>query len=150
MSFYEILVLIHIFSAILGMGPGFVMTPVAKTASNMTELKHAYAIRNRLHQFVMIGGTLLLITGFWMGFLNTYLFQQGWYMTSLVLYLIALISGPTILVSSSKPIKTLLKEHEGEEIPSEYVTLSKKLFFYEYMVNTLFLMIIALMITKPF
>ncbi|GIO22138.1 DUF2269 domain-containing protein [Oceanobacillus sp. J11TS1] len=150
MTFYEILVLIHIFSAILGMGPGFVMTPIAKKASNMTELKHAYAIRNKLHQFVMIGGTLLLITGIWMGFLNTYLLQQGWYITSLILYLIALAAGPTVLVSSSKPIKALLKQHKGEDIPSEYFTLSKKLFFYEYLINTMFLIIIALMITKPF
>ncbi|MFD1386273.1 DUF2269 family protein [Oceanobacillus oncorhynchi subsp. oncorhynchi] len=150
MTFYEILVFIHIFSAILGMGPGFVMTPIAKKAANMTELRHAYALRNKLHQFVMIGGTLLLVTGLGMGFLNTYLFQQGWFWTSLVLFLLALASGPTVLVSSSKPIKALLKEHKGEDIPAEYFILSKRLFFYEHLINTLFLIIIALMITKPF
>lgn len=107
-------------------------------------------MRNKLHQFVMIGGTLLLVTGLWMGFLNMYLFQQGWYITSLILFLLALASGPTVLVSSSKPIKALLKEHKGEDIPAEYFTLSKRLFFYENLINTLFLIIIALMITKPF
>lgn len=150
MTFYEILVFVHIFSAVLGMGPGFVMTPIAKKASNMTELKHAYTLRNKLHQFVMIGGTLLLVTGLWMGFLNMYLFQQGWYITSLILFLLALVSGPTVLVSRSNPIKALLKEHKEEYIPAEYFTLSKRLFFYEYLINTLFLIIIALMITKPF
>lgn len=150
MTFYEILLFVHIFSAILGMGPGFVMIYVVTRATNMTELKHAYNIRNRLHIFTMVGGTLLLITGLWMGFINTYLFTTGWYVISLTLYLTALAFGPLVLSPRSKPIKGLLKEYKGEEIPAEYYTLSKKLFFYERVENGLFLIIIALMITKPF
>src|SRR5699024_8784555 len=90
MSFYDILVFIHVFSAILGLGPGFVMIYIVTKAKTMTELRHAYVIRNRIHIFVMVGGTLLIVTGLWMGFLNTYLFTQGWYITSLILFLIAL------------------------------------------------------------
>ncbi|WP_164670872.1 DUF2269 family protein [Virgibacillus doumboii] len=150
MTFYELLVFIHVFSAILGMGPGFVMIYIVTKAETMTELKHAYIIRNRLHIFVMVGGTLLLITGLWMGFLNSYLFQQGWYVTSLVLFLIALGFGPTVLSPRSKPIKALLKEQQGDEIPGEYFILSKKLFFYERIENVIFLIVIALMILKPF
>ncbi|TMN22495.1 DUF2269 family protein [Lentibacillus cibarius] len=150
MTFYELLVFVHIFSAILGMGPGFVMIYIVTKAETMTELRHAYDIRNRLHIFVMVGGTLLLITGLWMGFLNSYLFSQGWYVTSLALYLIALGLGPIMLSPKSKPVKALLKEHQGEVIPPEYYTLSRKLFFYERLENMLFLIIIALMILKPF
>ncbi len=54
MTFYELLVFIHILSAILGMGPGFVMIITVKKANNMTELRHAYQIRNRLHIFTMV------------------------------------------------------------------------------------------------
>lgn len=150
MTFYEILLFVHIFSAILGLGPGFVMIYVVTNATTMTELKHAYIIRNRLHIFVMVGGTLLLITGLWMGIINTYLFTAGWYVTSLTLYLIALALGPLVLSPRSEPIKALLKEHKGEEIPAEYYTLSKKLFFYERIENVIFLIVIALMILKPF
>ncbi|GAB3046090.1 DUF2269 family protein [Virgibacillus ainsalahensis] len=150
MSFYELLVFIHIFSAIIGMGPGFVMIYIVTKATKMLELKHAYVIRTRLHIFTMVGGTLLLITGLWMGFINTYLFTQGWYITSLVLFLIALAFGPFILSPRSKPIKALLKNYEGEEIPPEYYTLSKDLFFYERIENVIFLVVIALMILKPF
>ncbi|MBP1968491.1 putative membrane protein [Virgibacillus natechei] len=150
MTFYELLLFVHIFSAILGLGPGFVMIYVVKQATNMTQLKHAYNIRNRLHIFVMVGGTLLIITGLWMGFINTYLFTTGWYVTSLTLYLIALAFGPLVLSPRSKPVKALLKEHEGEEIPAEYYTLSKRLFFYERIENVIFLIVIALMIVKPF
>ncbi|HLR79753.1 MAG TPA: DUF2269 family protein [Bacillota bacterium] len=150
MAFYDVLVFIHIFSAILGMGPGFVMIYFVTKANTLTELKHAYVIRNRIHVFVMVGGTLLLITGLWMGFLNTELFKTGWYVVSLILYLIALALGPLILSPKSKPIKQLLKETEGEDIPPEYGPLAKEQFFYERMTNVIFLIVIALMIVKPF
>ncbi|WP_042142285.1 DUF2269 family protein [Paucisalibacillus sp. EB02] len=150
MSFYEVLVFIHIFSAILGMGPGFMMILVVSKSSNLTELRHSYAIRNRLHIFTMIGGTLLLISGLLMGAIHTNLFQQGWYVTSLVLFLVALAFGPLLLSPRSKPIKKLLKEARGEDIPVGYGALAKKLFFVERMENIIFLVIIALMILKPF
>lgn len=150
MTLYNLLVFIHVFSAILGLGPGFVMIYIVTKSTTMTELRHAYMIRNRLHIFVMVGGTLLLITGLWMGLLNSYLFSQGWYITSLFLFLLGLAFGPIVLSPRSKPIKALLKEHEGDEIPDEYYSLSRKLFFFERIENIIFLIVIALMITKPF
>lgn len=150
MTFYELLVFIHVFSAILGMGPGFVMIFVVTKTTSLIELKHAYLIRNRLHIFVMIGGTLLLITGLMMGYLHQYLFKQGWYVISLLLYLTALGFGPTVLSPRSKPIKELLNKCQGEVIPVEYYILSKKLFFFERIESGIFLIVIALMILKPF
>ena len=149
-TFYQVLVVIHIFSAILGMGPGFILTTVVKNGKTMTELRHSYAIRNTLHIFVMIGGTLLLITGLTMGSINPSLFKMGWYVTSLALFLAALAMGPLVLSPRSKPIKALLQSHQGDDIPEEYNRLSKELFRYEHLENIIFLIIIALMILKPF
>jgi len=150
MSFYDLLVLVHVFSAILGLGPGFVMIYIVTKAKNMTELKHAYEIRNRIHIFVMVGGTLLLITGIWMGILQPYLFKQIWFVGSLVLFLIALGAGPVVLSPRSKPIKQLLASEKGEKIPAHYFQLAEKLFFFERITNIIFMVIIVLMITKPF
>ncbi|MBN6205447.1 DUF2269 family protein [Ralstonia pickettii] len=152
MSFYEILVFIHIFSAILGMGPGLVMTAVVtlSNSSNMTELKHAFKIRNSLHIFTMVGGALLLLTGLGMGFLNSYWFSQGWYVASLVLFLVSLAMGPFVLKPRSTPIKKLFADEKGEEIPPVYEALSRDLFFYERITNIIFIIIISLMILKPF
>lgn len=148
--FYKMLVFVHIFSAILGMGPGFILTTIVKSGKNMTELKHSYKIRHRLHIFVMVGGTLLLVTGLLMGLLNPSLFRMGWYITSLILFLVALAMGPLVLSTRSKPIKALLESHEEEDIPEEYFRLSKILFRYEYLENFIFIIIITLMILKPF
>jgi len=116
----------------------------------MTEQKHAYMIRNRIHIFVMVGGTLLLITGLLMGWMHPYLFRTGWYVVSLLLFLVALAFGPIALSPRSKPIKALLRSHQGEEIPEDYYRMAKKLFFFERIENVIFLVVIALMILKPF
>ncbi|AIM17028.1 MULTISPECIES: DUF2269 family protein [Neobacillus] len=150
MTLYKFLVFIHIFSAIMGVGPGFILTTVVKSGKTMTELRHSYAIRHRLHIFVMIGGTLLLVSGLGLGLLNPALFRQGWYVTSLILFLIALAIGPVMLSPRSKPIKAMLESHQGEEIPEEYWKLSKELFMYENLENFIIMIIIALMILKPF
>lgn len=150
MSFYDLLLVIHVFSAILGLGPGFVMIYIVSEAKTMSQLRHAYDIRNRIHVFVMVGGTLLLITGIWMGILRPYLWKQFWFTASLILYFIALGSGPIILSPLARPIKQLLNEYEGNDIPEQYVEKARKLFFYERITNVIFLVIIFLMIAKPF
>lgn len=150
MSFYQLLVFVHIFSAILGIGPGFAMLYIVTKATTMSEIRHAYIIRHRLHIFVMVGGTLLLVTGLLMGMINPNLFRQGWYVVSLILFLIALAAGPIVLSPLSKPIKVLINNYQGEDIPESYHELSKKLFFHERMTNVIFLIIIGLMILKPF
>lgn len=150
MALYDVLLLIHIFSAILGLGPGFVMIYIVTNAKTLPQLKHAYVIRRRIHVFVMVGGTLLLVTGLWMGYLNPYLFKQTWYIVSFLLYMAALGAGPFILSPKTKPIKKMLAETDGEEIPEAYEPLANNLFFYERATNVLFLIIIVLMVIKPF
>lgn len=150
MSFYTVLVVIHIFAAIVGLGPGFIMTFIVTKGSTMTELRHAYYLRNSVHIYVMIGGTLLLITGVWMGAIHPYLFTEGWYIVSLILFLITLAAGPLVLKPISAPIKALLAEHAGEDIPVAYEEHAKRLFMSERVLNGIFLIIILLMILKPF
>lgn len=150
MSFYQLLVLVHIFSAILGMGPGFVMLYIVTKATTMSEIRHTFVIRHRIHIFVMVGGTLLLVSGLLMGLINPVLFKQGWYVVSLLLFLLALAAGPIVLSPLTKPIKRIIRDHQGEDIPELYNKLSQKLFFYERVTNAIFFIIIGLMILKPF
>lgn len=148
------LVIIHILSAIVGLGPGFVLTYMVMKATNMAELRHGYKLRKQIHIFVMIGGTLLLVTGILMGIINPYLFKQGWYSISLILYLLALAASPLLLRKEAKPINQFLAEYEEEHdkaaIPQIYLDLSKRLYLYEHITNVFFILIIILMILKPF
>ena len=150
MTLYYTLVVIHIFSAIIGLGPGFVLTFLVSRAKTMTELRIGFIMRKRIHVFVMIGGTLLLLTGICMGLLRPYLFTEGWYVTSLLLYLLALAASPLLLRKEAKPINQFIEAYEGEEIPEQYYQLSKRLYVYEHITNFVFIIIIVLMILKPF
>lgn len=150
MSFYSILVIVHIFSAIIGLGPGFVMTFIVTKATTMTELRHAFLLRNKLHIFVMVGGMLLVITGLGMGLIHPRLFAEGWYTVSLFLFLLTLAAGPLLLKPLSVPIRVILNNHQGDEIPSAYNAYAKRLFMCENILNGIFIVIIFLMIVKPF
>ncbi|SFL56471.1 Predicted integral membrane protein [Gracilibacillus orientalis] len=147
---YTWLVIIHIFSAIVGIGPGFVLTTIVKSAKSLPEIRHAFALKAKVHIYVMIGGILVLLTGLLMGAINPILFQQGWYLSSLVLYFIALSLGPTLLKKFMAPIKELIADSSLETIPAAYHENVQKLLRVEYIENTLLLIIILLMITKPF
>ncbi len=116
----------------------FLMISVVSRAKTMEELRHAYEIRSMLHRFVMIGGTLLLITGLVMGVIRPYLFSQGWYVLILVLFIVGLAFGSLVLSPRSKPIKALLDTYVGVAIPPVYLELSRKLFFFERIENIFF------------
>ncbi|UOQ84970.1 DUF2269 family protein [Gracilibacillus salinarum] len=149
-SLYSWIVVIHIFSAIVGIGPGFILTTIVKSAKTLPEVRHAFFIKKKLHIFVMSGGMLLLVSGLLMGLLRPMLFQQGWYITSLILYFFALLLGPTALKRSSAPIKEMLADPQLTDVPDSYHVLVQRLLRIEYVENTLLLTIILLMVTKPF
>ncbi|GGH73855.1 putative membrane protein [Pullulanibacillus pueri] len=149
-AIYQCLVVIHIFSAVLGLGPGFVFFYIKRSAHTITELRHSYFITQRLHRVVMVGGFSLLITGILMGALNPVLFQQGWYLACLILFLLGLAMGPSILAPRTKRMKYILTTCKSEEIPEEYKALAQQLLRFELLLNALFLIILALMILKPF
>ncbi|SHN22791.1 DUF2269 family protein [Gracilibacillus kekensis] len=149
-SLYTWLVIIHIFSAIVGIGPGFILTTIVRSAKTMPEIRQAFALKKTIHIFVMIGGILVLITGLSMGAIRPILFQQGWYITSMFLYLVALSLGPTFLKTYSAPIKKILSDQSIEQVPASYYPHLHRLLRIEYLENGLLLIVIFLMITKPF
>jgi uncharacterized membrane protein len=147
---FKTLLVIHVCSAIFGLGPGFGFIPIKLSAKTLTQLRFAYTINRALHGFVMTGGFLLLATGLTMGFLEPHFFHRGWYVTSLILYFIALSIGPLVLTPKIKPIRVLLAEAKGDDIPHAYVELHRPVLVFEWILNSLFTIIILLMLTKPF
>lgn len=150
MTFYKVLVFIHIFSAIVGLGPGFILTFLVNRAKTIGEARHGFMLRNRIHPIVSTGGFLLLVTGLLMGIINRALWTEWWYIISLSLYLISLLAGPLFLIRFIKPIKKIIAQYDGDELPEQYYENAKILFISEHILNIVFLIIITLMITKPF
>lgn len=146
---YTLLVAIHIFAAIVGVGPAFAFNRILNKAKNMKELKHAHKIVDDLQVFAGPGFTLALITGLLMGLINLSLFQTLWYNLSIALLLAAMLYKSFVAEPKMKPMLEIVKTYKGEEIPQDYKILNKKMAPYDYFGKVILIVIIILMIFKP-
>ena len=147
---YSILLLIHVLSAIIGLGVTFAFPVIANSAKNLSQLKHTLGLMKRLEKFPQIGGVFLLVTGLIMGIITPTYFTKVWFVGSIVLYL--LIEGLIYFVIGPKMKKVvpLVMSAEGEKIPEEYEVVAKSTAPIHLFTIIGGIMIIVLMSAKPF
>ena len=150
MFLYNLVLLVHVLSAIFALGPGLVLKFVFKNAKTITDLKNAQQIRGQVLKIIMVCGASLFLTGLILGFMNTALFKMGWYHASLTLFLIATAIGPIFLAKKVKKIKAILQNATSEEIPVEYYELSKNVGMFINIQNSIYMLVLVLMVLKPF
>ena len=150
MSFYGILVLIHILGAICGIGASFAQPFLLNKPKTVKQAEFAHHVNHGVDKLVIIGTFALLISGLIMGILNTHLFTQGWYMISLILFItIMAVSGAIVPKKAAQQVE-ILKNHKGDELPESYLTIKKQAVpFYRYTYAAT-VVIVILMVTKPF
>ncbi|MDQ0273750.1 DUF2269 family protein [Cytobacillus purgationiresistens] len=146
---YIFLVGIHIFAAIIGLGPALVFNRILRTAENMNELKSAHKIIGKLNPLSSIGFGLLVITGLLMGAMNPSLFTTVWYMSALGLFIILGIYSSFTVERKMKSMLNIAEAHGGINIPQEYIELLNKKAPYDWVQNALLLTIFILMVFKP-
>lgn len=146
---YTFLVAIHIFAAIIGLGPALVFTRILKTARNMNELKNAHKIIGKLNPLSSVGFGLLATTGLLMGAMNPSLFKTVWYMSALGLFIILGIYSSFTIERKMKTMLNISEAHVGENIPQEYIELLNKKATHDWVQNGLLITIFILMVFKP-
>ncbi|GIN73151.1 hypothetical protein J14TS2_36260 [Bacillus sp. J14TS2] len=146
---YILLLGIHIFAAIIGLGPALVFNRILKSAENMDELKNAHKIIGKLNPLSSIGFGLLVITGLLMGVMNPSLFTTVWYLMALGLFIILGIYSSLTVERKMKSMLIISEEHVEINIPKEYKELLKKKTPHDWVQNALLLTIFILMIFKP-
>lgn len=146
---YQTLFVIHIFSAIFGVGSLFILSAVIRLAKDMKQLKFSFVIFNKIHVYAVIGTMLLLFSGLGMAFIQPYLFGLIWIQISLALIVIFFVIGPIWLRPIMTPILDLVRSYEGEEIPEEFYRLYKRMVPVEIAISVIFILIILLMVLKP-
>ena len=149
MSLYGIIVLIHVLGAICGIGVIriTIFTNRAKTAK---QAEFALHVNHAIDKIVVIGTFTLLITGLIMGALNTNLFTQGWYITSLILFVTILPVAGAIVPKKVAQQVEVLKNHNGNELPDSYIKIKKQAAPYNRYTYLATVIIIIFMVTKPF
>lgn len=89
MSWLGLLILIHVLSAIIGVGPTFFGHVLMRKNQSVNDLRISMAMSKRLEAFPKIGGTIAVLSGLLLFFVGNYgnFFTQLWLIGALVLYI---------------------------------------------------------------
>lgn len=82
----EWLVLLHVMSAIIGVGPTYFSHVFYRKGQTVDELRQSMKLAGYLELFPKIGGTLALLSGIALVLVNDLSFGQFWIVASLSLY----------------------------------------------------------------
>ncbi|TFB22838.1 DUF2269 family protein [Filobacillus milosensis] len=150
---YQTLVLIHILSAIIGVGPTFFAHVLFRKEQSISELRSSLSMFKKLEIFPKIGGTLAVITGIILYFIGEWgAFTQLWLLGTLILYILIQILIIAFIGPKSKKLRLYLSDPTTgrlDVLPSEY----KKMFYQAnrlfWLASTMGVLIFILMILKP-
>lgn len=150
MTFYGVLVLIHVLAAVIGMGPSFVFPVIQSFGTTKDSLQLINKIMEKAEKVVTIGSIVLLVTGLTMGALNPSLFTKVWYLASIILYFVAHYLSVGFSGKRTKKAVSLLSVHKGEDIPNEVIALNKTVGMAGMGSALIAIVMIILMSVKPF
>lgn len=150
MTFYGFILLIHIIAAVAGLGASFAMPLVTKYPKTVEQAKFALLLNKHIEKPVKFGSIGLLLTGLILGFINLDLFKQGWYLASIVIYILVQPIVAGILPKRLKQMEQILAGHKGENIPETYQELNQGLRPYNWIIHGAAIILIILMTVKPF
>ncbi|WP_071394722.1 DUF2269 family protein [Bacillus tuaregi] len=148
--FYSLLLLLHVLAAIIGIGVTFAFPVISTMPQNLSQLKHTLVLMKRLEKYPQIGGAILIITGFIMGYLSPSYFKEIWFVGSIVLYIIVEFLIYVVIGAKMKKVMPVVMDSKGEEIPKEYKAVAKATTPIHMVVTLLAILIIVLMSVKPF
>ncbi|WP_168120834.1 DUF2269 family protein [Paenibacillus sp. HB172176] len=147
---YTYLLFIHIASAITAivaiMGYPLIMSGIRTTA----QAKFGLTLQNKLAILPKIGGTLLVVSGLWLGFLQTYLFHQTWYVVSIALFLVILFIVAVMLPSGMKKQLDSLQQTQSDALPDAYRHSRRRSAWLEAAAHLAVFVSLILMVFKPF
>jgi uncharacterized membrane protein len=150
MSFYGIIVLLHVIGAICGIGAQFAQPFLSNRAKTAKQAEFALHVNHGIDKLVVIGTLTLLITGLIMGALNTHLFTQGWYIVSLILFITILPIAGGVVPKKIAQQAEILKNHKGNELPDSYLKIKKQVTPYNNYTYIATVVIVIFMVAKPF
>jgi len=84
----NILVLIHVLSAVVGIGPVFFGHVLLRKGQNFGQLRNSLSLSKMLEKFPKILGSLAVLSGLLLAWLGNYGFKSLWIYGSIVLYVL--------------------------------------------------------------
>jgi len=146
------LIVIHVLSAIIGVGPTFFSHALLRKNQSMEDLRSSLRLNHRLEVFPKIGGTLALLTGIILVLIGNYGgFAQIWIIGSLVVYAIIQIIVIGIIVPRQKKLESWVLDDANRSVntlPDEQNKLFTTISNLYYAPTTLGVLLFIFMIVK--
>ncbi|WP_027483396.1 DUF2269 family protein [Deinococcus pimensis] len=149
----KLLVLIHVLSAVIGIGPTFFSAALLRGRPSSAALRHNLALFSTLSFFPKIGGTLTVLSGLaliWRGQYGSV--TQLWLLGSLVLYVLIQVVVLGYVVPRVGRLTAWASGPQGRDasvMPGEQAALLGGIHRAHLVVGALGLALFALMILKP-
>lgn len=147
------LVLIHVLSAIVGVGPTFFAHVLLRRKQSIAELRQSLALGKKLEFFPKIGGTLAVLTGLALILIEDYgQFTQLWLIGSLILYVIIQVIVVGVAAPRSKKLAAWVFDPgnaKAESLPAAQLSLLSQVNGWFYAASGCGLLLFIFMILKP-
>ncbi|MFC0473589.1 DUF2269 family protein [Halalkalibacter kiskunsagensis] len=150
MTLYEIFVLIHVISAVVGLGASFALPSIINSPQTAKDARYSLLLNAKVDVFAKVGSITLLVTGMILGVLNTTLFTTGWYLTSIAIYIGVQFIVAGVMPRTIKSMERSLIDYNDEDLPAGYAKGVSKLKPYTAIVHAAAVILIILMVIKPF
>ncbi|HZG84793.1 DUF2269 family protein [Paenibacillus sp.] len=147
------LVVVHVVSAVLALGPAFAFPWVLRPTSSAAEMASCLDLVDRLEVFPKIFGTLALLSGVALVIFGSYgSFAQVWIAGSLLLFAAVQVLVIALMTPAAKKLRASLAE-AGETMQREASAAGCALYArvrrYHAAAGVLSFLILLLMIVKP-
>ncbi|WP_188173820.1 DUF2269 family protein [Paenibacillus sedimenti] len=149
----EWLVVIHVLSAIIGLGPAYAFPFILRNTSSVIEMERALGYVARLEVFPKVFGTLAILSGlclFWLGSYGSFL--QIWIIGTLIVYIVIEVLIIGFLNPNAKKLHESLsmpdKTSHGAP-PSSVTLMYLRVRNLHMWASVLSIIIFILMIIKP-
>lgn len=153
MSEVGFLILIHVLSAIIGVGPTFFGHVLYRKNQTFQELKSSMGLGKHLEKFPKIGGTIAVLTGILLICLGNYgTFMQLWQAGSLAIYVCIQVTVIAFGAPVGKKLAQWVFNPENAhlvELPAEQKAWLAKLSNIFYIASSLGVLLFIFMILKP-
>lgn len=148
----NILVLIHVIAAIVGIGPTYFGHILLRRGQNYGQLRSSLALTKMLEKFPKILGTLAVLSGLLLAWLGGYSFGDFWIYGSIALYVIIQIIMIVIVAPLSAKLNAALggtAEPDSQPLSAEIAAILAKVDIYYWIASALGVILFLLMFFKP-
>jgi hypothetical membrane protein len=148
----QLLVWIHVISAIAGIGPTFAFGLFLQRNQNIAQLRHSLKLLDRALLFNKIGGPMALLSGIALVLIGNYGgWLQLWILGAILIYLvIMIISIPLGNKMKALQVWVAKPEHTGDSsLPTEQEDVVRHAHKSIQFVHVLSILLFTLMILKP-